>query len=89
MSCDIVTQDECRDVIYPEYCNNIGNCASSLKRISCCTSGGDGGGTTCPPGQYWRTVKECRQACTSGWVPAGGCQPACGITASLTAASAR
>jgi hypothetical protein len=25
-------------------------------------------------------VKECRQACNAGWVPAGGCQPPCSAT---------
>jgi hypothetical protein len=48
-------------------CTGLGECHYNVKRVtfSCCGSGGGGGGE-CPPGQYWRTVKDCRQACNAG-----------------------
>ncbi len=81
--CQQIDQDHCdgSNFVDDYICSPVVGCHFRLKRItfSCCGSGGGGGGT-CPPGQYWRTVKECRQACNAGWTPAGGCAPPCGAT---------
>jgi hypothetical protein len=79
--CQQIDQDHCDGFAYVDnyFCTGLDQCHYNVKRVtfSCCGSGGGGGGGTCPPGQYWRTVKECRQECNAGWVSAGGCQPAC------------
>ncbi len=73
--CQQIDQDHCDGWTFVDnyICTGLGECHYNVKKVtfSCCGSGGGGGGT-CPPGQYWRTVKECRQACNAGWVPAGG-----------------